>query len=49
MAALDEIGQELDLLKKAISKDPKTIRKWAKSEKIFERLQENEQFRRLVR
>jgi len=49
MAALDETGLALELLKKAISKDPKTIRKWAKDEKIFERLHEDEQFRKLVK
>jgi len=49
MAALDEIGLALELLKKAISKDPKTIRKWAKDEKIFERFHEDEQFRKMVK
>jgi hypothetical protein len=37
------------MLKKAISKDPKTIRKWAKAEKIFERFHENDQFNRMVK
>ncbi|KAG2474353.1 MAG: putative TPR domain protein, component of TonB system [Nitrosopumilales archaeon] len=49
MAALDEIGLSMELLKKAISKDPKTIRKWAKDEKIFERFHDDEQFRKLVK
>ena len=48
-AALDEIGQSMELLKKAITKDPKTIRKWAKEEKVFERFHDNEQFKRLVK
>jgi len=46
---MDEIGHALELLKKAVSKDPKTIRKWAKEEKIFERFYDNEQFRRLIK
>jgi len=49
LAALNQDGPSLEMLKKAISKDPKTIRKWAKDEKIFERFHENDQFKRMVR
>ncbi|HSB50049.1 MAG TPA: tetratricopeptide repeat protein, partial [Nitrosopumilaceae archaeon] len=49
LAALNQDAQSLEMLKKAISKDPKTIRKWAKAEKIFERFHENDQFNRIVR
>ena len=49
LAALEQDAPALEMLKKAISKDPKTIRKWAKAEKIFERYHENDQFRRIVR
>ena len=48
-AALDELEESLVLLKKAISYNPKVIKKWAKQEKIFERFQEIEQFRKLVK
>ncbi len=49
LAALDRIVPSLEFLKKAISKDPKTIRKWAKAEKIFDRFQEDDEFRRMVK
>ena len=49
LAALEQDAPALEMLKKAISKDPKTIRKWTKAEKIFERYHENDQFRRIVR
>jgi hypothetical protein len=41
--------EAMDLLKRAISLDSKTIREWAKKEKIFEKLHDNEQFRKLVK
>jgi hypothetical protein len=37
------------LLKQAVSKNPKIIRKWAKDEKIFEKLYDNDQFRKIVK
>ena len=48
-SALGEYPESLDLLKKAINLNPKTIRTWAKEEKIFEKLHTNEQFRKLVK
>ncbi len=41
--------ESIELLKKAISLNSKTIREWAKEEKIFEKLHDNEQFRKLVK
>ena len=48
-SALGEFPESLELLKKAISLNPKTIRAWAKEEKSFERLHGNESFRKLVK
>jgi len=48
-AALNEIGESLALLKNAISKNSKVIKKWAQKEKIFERFQDNEQFQKLIK
>jgi hypothetical protein len=48
-AALERYSESLELLKQAVSKNPKTIRKWAKEEKIFEKLHSNDQFRKLVK
>jgi len=48
-AALEEIEDSLSLLKQAISQNPKVIKKWAKQEKIFERFQEDERFKKLVK
>ena len=48
-AALDMYPEALELLKQAVSKNPKIIRVWAKEEKIFEKLHGNEQFRKLVK
>jgi tetratricopeptide (TPR) repeat protein len=47
-AALNEIDESLALLKQAISKSPKVIKKWAKQEKIFEKLQDDERFRKII-
>jgi len=48
-AALGIYPESLELLKQAISKNPKVIRGWAKEEEIFEKLHENDQFRKLVK
>jgi hypothetical protein len=48
MAALERIEESLTLLGQAIAKDSKTIKKWAKQEKIFEKIFDDERFRKLV-
>ena len=48
-AALEIYPESLELLKQAVSKNPKTIRLWAKEEPIFTKLHSNEQFRKLVK
>lgn len=48
-SALGEFPESLELLKKAIDLNPKTIRAWARDEKIFGKLHNNDQFRRLVK
>ena len=48
-AALGNYSEAMGLLKKAILLNSKTIRKWAKKEKIFEKLHDNEQFRKMVK
>ena len=48
-AALGEFPESLELLKKAVNLNPKTIRTWAKEEKLFEKLHSNDQFRKLVK
>ena len=48
-SALGEFPESLELLKKAVNLNPKTIRTWAKEEKIFEKLHSNDQFRKLVK
>jgi len=40
---------EVELLKQAVAKNPKIIRIWAKDEKIFEKLYDNDQFRKIVK
>ena len=47
--ALGNYQESIELLKKAISLNSKTIREWAKEEKIFEKLHDNEQFRKIVK
>jgi hypothetical protein len=46
---MGEIDQSYELLKKAVSKNPKAIKQWAKQEKIFESLLEDERFRRIIK
>ena len=48
-AALDQLPESLELSRKAVSREGKTIREWAKKEKIFEKLYDNEEFKRLVK
>ena len=48
-AALERYPESLELLKQAVSKNPKIIRKWAKDEKIFEKLYSNDQFKKIVK
>jgi len=48
-AALGMYPESLELLKMAISKNPKLIRSWAKEEKLFEKFHDNNQFRKLVK
>ena len=48
-AALGDFSESIELLKSAITKNPKVIREWAKQEKIFDRLHSSEQFRKLVK
>ncbi len=48
-AALGNYQESMELLKMAISLNSKTIRDWAKEEKIFEKLHDNEQFRKMVK
>jgi len=47
-AALGEIDQSLDLLKQAISQNPKVIKKWAKQEPVFEKIQDDERFKKIT-
>ncbi len=47
--ALGRYPESLELLKKAISLNGKTVREWAKKEKIFEKLHDNDQFRKMVK
>ena len=47
-AALDHPEEAFELLKKAIAKDSKTIKSWAKKEKMFEKFFDDERFRKLV-
>lgn len=49
MAALNEDSIALGLLKEAVSKNPKTIRAWAKEEKIFAKYHTSETFRKMVK
>jgi tetratricopeptide (TPR) repeat protein len=48
-ASLGMFPESLELLKQAISKNPKTIRAWAKEEKAFTQLHTNDRFRALVK
>lgn len=48
-AALGNYSESIDLLKKAVSKNPKIIRNWAKEEKIFQKFHTDEQFRKIVK
>ena len=48
-AAIGEDAESIELLRRAISSSGKTIREWAKNEKIFEKLHNNNQFRKLVK
>lgn len=48
-AAIGEHDDSIDLLRKAVSLNGKTIREWARNEKIFEKLHDNDQFRKLVK
>ncbi len=48
-AAIERYPEALELLKQAISKNPKIIRTWAKEEPIFTKLHGNDQFRKLVK
>ena len=48
-AALEKYPEALELLKQAISRNPKIIRKWAKEESIFTVLHNNDKFRALVK
>ena len=48
-AAIGEYDESMNLLRKAISSDGKTIREWAKNEKIFDKFHDDEQFRKLVK
>ena len=48
-AALERYPEALDLLKQAVSKNPKVIRAWAKEEKAFTNLHNDDRFRALVK
>jgi len=48
-AELGMYPESLELLKQAISKNPKTIRSWAKEEPIFQKLHRDDEFRKLVK
>ena len=48
-AALGNYQESMELLKKAVVLNSKTIRDWAKKEKIFEKLHDNEQFKKIVK
>ena len=48
-AALEEYPEALELLKQAVSRNPKIIRTWAKEEQIFTKLHSNDKFRALVK
>jgi tetratricopeptide (TPR) repeat protein len=47
--AMGNYPESLELLRKAISLNGKTVREWAKKEKIFEKLHDNDQFRKMVK
>ena len=49
LAELGRYSESMHLLRQAISKNPKTIRSWAKEEKIFQKFHSSEQFRKLVK
>jgi len=46
---LGKYPESLELLKQAVSKNPKIIRAWAQEEKAFTQLHNNEKFRALVK
>ena len=48
-AALGQDYESIDLLRKAVSREGKTIREWAKKEKIFQKMHGNEEFRKIVK
>ena len=48
-AAVGEYNESMELLRKAISSDGKTIREWAKNEKIFKKFHDDDQFRKIVK
>ncbi len=48
-AALGQIDESLDLLKQAISQNRKVIKKWVEHEKIFESLQDDERFGKIIK
>ena len=49
MASLNFDEVALSLLKQAISKNPKLIKKWAVKEKTFEKFEDDERFEKLVK
>ena len=48
-AALGMYPESLELLKQAVTKSPKLIREWAKKEKAFTNLHNNDKFRALIK
>ena len=48
-AGLGEGEAALDLLKRAVSKDAKTVRAWAREENVFLPLRQDPRFRKLVK
>ena len=48
-AAMGEDVESLELLKKAVAMEGKTIREWAKKEKTFQKFHSDDQFKKLVK
>ena len=49
LAAVGQIEQSLELLKHAISQNRKVIKKWVEHEKIFDKLQDDERFKKIIK
>ena len=43
------VFKNFGLIYSEINNNPKVIKKWAKQEKVFEKLQDDEQFKKIVK